>query len=140
MNSCLNKASHSAFYLEKSKSVADMQCIFCIALTLFVKNSVSYLTFRLWTVFDFTKLTSLCLQVNFVAAIDVYEDGEAGLLLCYNCECPPPPSLSWLQTFQMLCNVGYLPFSSATGIKIIAQRQLQNIKSEGAFYPSASAI
>lgn len=26
------------------------------------------------------------LQVNFVAAIDVYEDGEAGLLLCYNCE------------------------------------------------------
>ena len=30
----------------------------------------------------------LCLQVNFVAAIDVYEDGEAGLLLCYNCESP----------------------------------------------------
>lgn len=30
--------------------------------------------------------TCLCLQVNFVAAIDVYEDGEAGLLLCYNCE------------------------------------------------------
>lgn len=29
----------------------------------------------------------LSLQVNFVAAIDVYEDGEAGLLLCYNCEC-----------------------------------------------------
>lgn len=28
----------------------------------------------------------LHLQVNFVAAIDVYEDGEAGLLLCYNCE------------------------------------------------------
>ena len=26
------------------------------------------------------------LQVNFVAAIDVYEDGEAGLLLCYNCK------------------------------------------------------
>ena len=26
-------------------------------------------------------------QVNFVAAIDVYEDGEAGLLLCYNCKC-----------------------------------------------------
>nr|XP_045003997.1 GTPase-activating Rap/Ran-GAP domain-like protein 3 isoform X3 [Jaculus jaculus] len=25
-------------------------------------------------------------RVNFVAAIDVYEDGEAGLLLCYNCE------------------------------------------------------
>ncbi|KAB0406902.1 hypothetical protein E2I00_002032 [Balaenoptera physalus] len=24
-------------------------------------------------------------RVNFVAAIDVYEDGEAGLLLCYNC-------------------------------------------------------
>lgn len=23
-------------------------------------------------------------RVNFVAAIDVYEDGEAGLLLCYN--------------------------------------------------------
>lgn len=30
--------------------------------------------------------TRLYLQVNFVAAIDVYEDGEAGLLLCYNCE------------------------------------------------------
>lgn len=28
----------------------------------------------------------LSLQVNFVAAIDVYEDGEAGLLLCYNCK------------------------------------------------------
>ncbi|XP_072604642.1 GTPase-activating Rap/Ran-GAP domain-like protein 3 isoform X13 [Vulpes vulpes] len=27
-------------------------------------------------------------RVNFVAAIDVYEDGEAGLLLCYNCETP----------------------------------------------------
>ncbi|KAM7143890.1 GTPase-activating Rap/Ran-GAP domain-like protein 3 isoform 4-T6 [Macrochelys suwanniensis] len=27
------------------------------------------------------------LQVNFVAAIDVYEDGEAGLLLCYNYVC-----------------------------------------------------
>ncbi|NXD39549.1 GARL3 protein, partial [Copsychus sechellarum] len=26
-------------------------------------------------------------RVNFVAAIDVYEDGEAGLLLCYNCIC-----------------------------------------------------
>lgn len=26
-------------------------------------------------------------QVNFVAAIDVYEDGEAGLLLCYNYSC-----------------------------------------------------
>ncbi|POI33810.1 hypothetical protein CIB84_002438 [Bambusicola thoracicus] len=25
-------------------------------------------------------------KVNFVAAIDVYEDGEAGLLLCYNCK------------------------------------------------------
>ncbi|KAI1232246.1 GTPase-activating Rap/Ran-GAP domain-like protein 3, partial [Lamprotornis superbus] len=25
-------------------------------------------------------------RVNFVAAIDVYEDGEAGLLLCYNCK------------------------------------------------------
>lgn len=33
----------------------------------------------------------LSLQVNFVAAIDVYEDGEAGLLLCYNCECPGGP-------------------------------------------------
>lgn len=29
----------------------------------------------------------VCLQVNFVAAIDVYEDGEAGLLLCYNSQC-----------------------------------------------------
>jgi hypothetical protein len=28
----------------------------------------------------------LSLQANFVAAIDVYEDGEAGLLLCYNCK------------------------------------------------------
>lgn len=28
----------------------------------------------------------LSFQVNFVAAIDVYEDGEAGLLLCYNCK------------------------------------------------------
>lgn len=28
----------------------------------------------------------LSLQVHFVAAIDVYEDGEAGLLLCYNCK------------------------------------------------------
>lgn len=36
----------------------------------------------------FPQLTRLCLQVNFVAAIDVYEDGEAGLLLCYNCESP----------------------------------------------------
>uniref|UniRef100_A0A6Q2ZBZ2 GTPase-activating Rap/Ran-GAP domain-like protein 3 n=1 Tax=Esox lucius TaxID=8010 RepID=A0A6Q2ZBZ2_ESOLU len=27
-------------------------------------------------------------RVNFVAAIDVYEDGEAGLLLCYNCKSP----------------------------------------------------
>ncbi|ELW62024.1 Solute carrier family 2, facilitated glucose transporter member 8 [Tupaia chinensis] len=26
-------------------------------------------------------------QVNFVAAIDVYEDGEAGVLLCYNYSC-----------------------------------------------------
>ncbi|XP_042101617.1 GTPase-activating Rap/Ran-GAP domain-like protein 3 isoform X2 [Ovis aries] len=26
-------------------------------------------------------------EVNFVAAIDVYEDGEAGLLLCYNYSC-----------------------------------------------------
>lgn len=29
---------------------------------------------------------ALLLQVHFVAAIDVYEDGEAGLLLCYNCK------------------------------------------------------
>ncbi|XP_048679402.1 GTPase-activating Rap/Ran-GAP domain-like protein 3 isoform X3 [Caretta caretta] len=28
-----------------------------------------------------------CYQVNFVAAIDVYEDGDAGLLLCYNYVC-----------------------------------------------------
>jgi len=28
--------------------------------------------------------TLLFFKVNFVAAIDVYEDGEAGLLLCYN--------------------------------------------------------
>uniref|UniRef100_A0A9L0TA75 GTPase-activating Rap/Ran-GAP domain-like protein 3 n=1 Tax=Equus caballus TaxID=9796 RepID=A0A9L0TA75_HORSE len=27
------------------------------------------------------------IRVNFVAAIDVYEDGEAGLLLCYNYSC-----------------------------------------------------
>uniref|UniRef100_A0A4W3GZS3 CNH domain-containing protein n=1 Tax=Callorhinchus milii TaxID=7868 RepID=A0A4W3GZS3_CALMI len=25
-------------------------------------------------------------KVNFVAAVDLYEDGEAGLLLCYNCK------------------------------------------------------
>lgn len=34
------------------------------------------------------KWLAFCPQVNFVAAIDVYEDGEAGLLLCYNCESP----------------------------------------------------
>lgn len=34
----------------------------------------------------------ISLQVNFVAAIDVYEDGEAGLLLCYNCKSGLRPS------------------------------------------------
>ncbi|XP_027412113.1 GTPase-activating Rap/Ran-GAP domain-like protein 3 isoform X1 [Bos indicus x Bos taurus] len=34
---------------------------------------------------DFCAL--FCWKVNFVAAIDVYEDGEAGLLLCYNYSC-----------------------------------------------------
>ncbi|KAG2470188.1 GARL3 protein, partial [Polypterus senegalus] len=41
------------------------------------------------------------LQVNFVAAIDVYEDGEAGLLLCYNYIC----------CYKKVC-----PFSSAAPI------------------------
>ncbi|XP_035383367.1 GTPase-activating Rap/Ran-GAP domain-like protein 3 isoform X1 [Electrophorus electricus] len=38
-------------------------------------------------------------RVNFVAAIDVYEDGEAGLLLCYNNLC----------TYKKVC-----PFNGAT--------------------------
>uniref|UniRef100_A0A8C6XTD9 GTPase activating Rap/RanGAP domain like 3 n=1 Tax=Naja naja TaxID=35670 RepID=A0A8C6XTD9_NAJNA len=64
-------------------------------------------------------------RVNFVAAIDVYEDGEAGLLLCYNYVCyyrKPLASdyhFSWNQVpYAIVCAFPYILAFTTDSIEI----------------------